>query len=238
MAKRLMVLVGMLAVLLATAVPALAQEGGAQDTAASQQYSVEEKTTTFELAVEGEPPADATFFGITPLVGGSVQLTDPDGDGLYTGTTTVEVTVNPDGTTQRAPVAIWGGIGTTPSGRFPGPPLPGYSSKVIKDFGPVVIEDGDTFSASVSFPDNGGSNGGGSGNGGSNPSDGSGNGNSGSSGSSASSGSGDIGETGGKSSSGPGGIRVLPATGGAPLAMLGSGILLIAGGLLARGILR
>jgi len=129
---------------LLAAPPAFAQE-------ASQQYRVEERMLSFELAVEGEPPSEATFFGETPLVGGSVQLIDPDGDGTYTGTTTVEVTVNPDGTTQLVPVAIWGGIGTTPSERYPGDPLPGYSSKVIKDFGPVVIEDGQMFSTSVSF---------------------------------------------------------------------------------------
>ena len=119
--------------------------------ASQQQYRVEERMLSFELAVEGEPPSDATFFGETPLVGGSVQLFDPDGDGTYTGTTTVEVTVNPDGTTQPVPVAIWGGIGTTPSERYPGDPLPGYSSKVIKDFGPVVIEDGQIFSTGISF---------------------------------------------------------------------------------------
>ena len=130
---------------LLAAPPAFAQE------ASQQQYRVEERMLSFELAVEGEPPSEATFFGETPLVGGSVQLIDPDGDGTYTGTTTVEVTVNPDGTIQPVPVAIWGGIGTTPSERYPGDPLPGYSSKVIKDFGPVVIEDGQIFSTGISF---------------------------------------------------------------------------------------
>jgi hypothetical protein len=125
--------------------PAFAQE------ASQQQHRVEGRTLGFELAVEGEPPSDATFFGETPLVGGSVQLIDPEGDGTYTGTTTVEVTVNPDGTTQLVPVAIWGGIGTAPSERYPEEPLPGYSTKVIKDFGPMVIEDGQMFSTSVSF---------------------------------------------------------------------------------------
>jgi hypothetical protein len=124
--------------------PAFAQK------ASQQRYGVEGRTLSFELAVEGEPPSEATFFGETPLVGGSVQLVDPDDDGTYTGTTTVEVTVNPDGT-QLVPVAIWGGIGTAPSERYPEEPLPGYSSKVIKDFGPMVIEDGQMFSTSVSF---------------------------------------------------------------------------------------
>ena len=65
---------------LLAAPPAFAQE------ASQQQYRVEERTLSFELAVEGESPSEATFFGETPLVGGSVQLIDPDGDGTYTGT--------------------------------------------------------------------------------------------------------------------------------------------------------
>src|SRR5215210_3592298 len=70
-AKRLMVLAGMLAVLLVAAVPALARKRAvrtgrqtkfrpAPDTSA---------TLTFDLAVEGEPPADATFFGVVPTEG-------------------------------------------------------------------------------------------------------------------------------------------------------------------------
>lgn len=48
---------------------------------------VEMVTVTFELTVEGKPPADATFFG---AIGGGgapryVPLTDPDSDGVYTG---------------------------------------------------------------------------------------------------------------------------------------------------------
>jgi hypothetical protein len=38
-----------------------------------------------------------------------VQLVAPDGDGTYVGNTTIEVTVNPDGTTQPVPIAIFGG---------------------------------------------------------------------------------------------------------------------------------
>jgi hypothetical protein len=152
--KKLMVLVAMMVMVLTAAVPAaFAQEveGGAHDTVASQQYSVEERTVDFELAVEGTPPADATFFGKGPLTGLPVRLADPDGDGIYSGTTTVGVTVNPDGTTQPAPVAIFGGVGVTPGGTNPSSRFPGYSSLVVKDFGPTVIEDGQTFRSSVYF---------------------------------------------------------------------------------------
>jgi hypothetical protein len=152
--KKLMVLVAMMVMVLTAAVPAaFAQEveDGAHGTVASQQYSVEERTVNFELAVEGTPPADATFFGKGPLTGLPVRLADPDGDNTYAGTTTVGVTVNPDGTTQPAPIAIFGGVGTTPGGTNPRSKFPGSSSLVVKDFGPTVIEDGQTFKASIYF---------------------------------------------------------------------------------------
>ena len=48
----------------------------------------------FELTVEGEPPDNATFFGnVRTGEGGPglfVPLTDPDGDGLYAGSTSVD----------------------------------------------------------------------------------------------------------------------------------------------------
>lgn len=55
----------------------------------------EEETATlfFELTVEGEPLAAATFSGVTSLESSiAVPLTDPDGDGLYTGDITVPAT--------------------------------------------------------------------------------------------------------------------------------------------------
>ena len=67
--KRLVLLVW--AVALVAAAPALAQQNPV--------------TINFELAVEGEPPADATFFGQYLVERATVQLTDPDGDGVYTG---------------------------------------------------------------------------------------------------------------------------------------------------------
>src|SRR5215207_7873511 len=67
--KALLVLVA--AVALVAAAPALAQRN--------------EATINFELAVEGTLPADATFFGQSLVEGATVRLTDPDGDGLFTG---------------------------------------------------------------------------------------------------------------------------------------------------------
>ena len=106
-------------------------------------------TDSFELTVEGQPPANATFFGLTAGVGeGSVyvQLTDPDGDGLYTGSATV-TEIQSDLT----PIAILQGTGTVPcadgSGACPGDPI-----TLLKDFGLVEPGRGDqTFAASVSF---------------------------------------------------------------------------------------
>ena len=75
-----------LMLLVLSAVPALAQSapaGGATD-----QYNPETGTVTlgFELAIQGTPPADKSFFGFIPAEGGiATELTDPDGDGVYTG---------------------------------------------------------------------------------------------------------------------------------------------------------
>lgn len=88
-------------------------------------------TLDFELTVEGESPADATFFGMAGVdlediwLDKSEQLTDPDGDGVYAGS--VEV---PAG----RPVTVWitQGTGTHEgqSGTVPGEPF-----TVIKHFG-------------------------------------------------------------------------------------------------------
>ena len=173
----------------------------------------EEETATlsFELEVEGEPPANAAFFGLVLAPGGmgglSAPLTDPDGDGMYTGS--VEVAkygpgprpVPPGTEPMSVPVQIVrGGAG------------------VIKDFGLVKIDGDKTFRASVSFRDGnggtdpGGANPGGTDDGGS--------------------------DNGGSGGTGPGGIRVLPATGGA-LPIVGiAGAVLVAMGLLTRRVLR
>ena len=95
-------------------------------------------TLSFELTVKGEPPAAATFSGVTSLESLiSTPLTDPDGDGLYTGSVEVPVT----------------------SGGQGGPPEPlslpvrivQDGARVIKDFGLVRIDGDKTFEASVSF---------------------------------------------------------------------------------------
>jgi LPXTG-motif cell wall-anchored protein len=127
------------------AAPAFAPE------ASQQQYEVEQRSLNFELTVQGSPPTDVTFFGQGPLIGLPVQLLDPDGDGTYVGNTTIEVTVNLDGTIQPVPIAIFGGIGTNPVGTGPGSKFPGYSSLVVKDFGSTVIRDGQTLRTSISF---------------------------------------------------------------------------------------
>ena len=145
MAKKLVVQVAMAAAMLVMTVPAVAQEG--------YQYGGAGTTATlfFELAVEGEPPADAEFLGLIPAEGGIfVQLTDPDGDGLYTGSTTVDrfgpgPRPVPEGT---EPVSL-------PVRIVQGPPIGvtalGPEYRVIKDFGTVPIDGDKTFSASVSF---------------------------------------------------------------------------------------
>lgn len=113
-----------------------------------------EATLSFELEVECDPPANVAFFGFIPAEGRiSTQLTDPDGDGTYTGSVTVP--------------------------KFPpGPAPPGTEpvslpvqivqvTGVIKDFGEVTIDGDKTFEATVSFCNgNGGSGKGGSSGGG------------------------------------------------------------------------
>ena len=159
-------------------------------------------TATFELTVEGTPPEDATFFGYLGYEPASFQLTDPDGDGLYTGST--PPTLIPAGDTQ--PALIVQGTGTRESqvvGTSPGEPI-----STIRDFGEVTFEDDTTLRASVSFESDGGSGSGGSG--------------------------------GGFLSNAADSMRgLLPSTGGgAALAVLGVGVVLILGGLAVRRIFR
>ena len=209
-------------------------------------------TLAFELTVDGDPPADAAFYGnVRTGEGGPglyVPLTDPDKDRVYTGSTTVDR-----------------------FGPGPRPVLEGtepvslpvqivHDSEVIKDFGTVKLDGDKTFEASVSFPvddcpiisptpeqcgdDSGGSDDGDGSGGGDPNSGGSGGSGSGSSGSSGSS-NGESSGSGGSSSGGvagdiANGLRgVLPSTGGGmALWALGAGLLLIAGGLLVRKVFR
>lgn len=113
----------------------------------------ETATLTFELGVEGEPPAGTTFFGNVQTGEGGpglfVPLTDSDGDGLYDGTTTVDRfgpgprPVPPGVEPLEFGVRMVQGTGM--QGQVPGEPV-----DVIEDFGVVPMEDR-TFSASVSF---------------------------------------------------------------------------------------
>ena len=156
-AKRLAATAGMLALMSATAVPAFAQE-----TAPGYQYGGDggpapgsSATFTYELAVECDPPVSAEFLGFTAtesLV--TTPLTDPDGDGVYTGSQTVPrfAPGGPPEPITISPVRIVQGPPTGASAMGP-------EYRIIEDFGAVVAEDR-TFSASVSFCDSDGGNGG------------------------------------------------------------------------------
>ncbi len=119
-------------------------------------------TFNFELTVKGEPPAGTRFFGVVPAEGCiSVPLSDPDADGLYTGSLDVPRfppgPVPPAGTDPVSlPVQIVQGTGTQGSDESSSP-SPGEPTSVIEDFGPVQIED-QTISASVSFEEDRGGN--------------------------------------------------------------------------------
>ena len=113
--------------------------------------SVNDKATlSFKLTVEGEPPADASFFGNVHTGEGGpgryVLLTDPDDDGVYTGSTIVDRfgpgprPVPPGVEPVSFPVKIVQGTN-------------GEAYRSIKDFGTVKIDGDKTFSASVSFDD-------------------------------------------------------------------------------------
>lgn len=102
----------------------------------------QEVTLNFELIVEGEPPADATFWGQYLVEGASVPLEDQDGDGVYAGS------MSGGQPAEGAGFRIVQGTGTEQlaTGLYPGEPI-----TVIKDFGAPVVEGDTTFKASVSF---------------------------------------------------------------------------------------
>ncbi len=119
----------------------------------------EAATFSFELLIEGEPPSDATFFGnIRTGEGGPgifVPLADPDGDGVYAGSTTIPDRfppglrpLPPDAEPLEFPVRIVQGTGTNPNaeGESPGEPV-----IVLRDFGVVPLQESNAFSSSVSF---------------------------------------------------------------------------------------
>lgn len=129
----------------------------------------ESATLSFELLVEDEPPADATFFGnIQTGEGGPgifVPLTDPDGDGAYTGTTTIPDRfppglrpLPPDAEPLAFPIRIVQGTGTNPNAAVESP---GEPIRVLKDFGTVPLQAENTFPASFLFGGAGGNTSGG-----------------------------------------------------------------------------
>lgn len=178
-------------------------------------------TFDFQLTVKGEPPAGARFFGVVPAEGCiSVPLTDPDGDGVFTGSLDVPRfapgPVPPDGA---EPVSLPVQIVQADAGAGPCNP-----TRVIKDFGIVPAND-DTFKARVNFKENRGGT--------TTPEvttpDTTAPGSGGSGGSGF--GSGGFGD---KSSGSASGTKELPRTGGSLPAMGIVGVLLVAGGLLIR----
>ena len=149
MPKRLKILIVMLAVLLTIAAPAVAQEraqeGEAAETSpAETPPAVDTVTLSFEVTVRGEPPEDTTLLGFIPAEGGiRVPLTDPDGDGIYTGGTSLDRfgpgprPVPPNTEPVSLPVQIV--------------QESGGNLEVIRDFGEVPLTGDRTFRARASF---------------------------------------------------------------------------------------
>lgn len=155
MAKSLKVLIGMLAVLLAIAAPALAQEEGEpaetpppEPPPAEAPPTEDTATLSFEVTVKGEPPEGTTLLGFIPAEGGiRVPLTDPDGDGVYTGSTTLDrfgpgPRPVPPGT---EPVSLPVQIAQESGGNI----------EVIRDFGEVPLVGDRTFRARANFKEDG-----------------------------------------------------------------------------------
>jgi hypothetical protein len=105
-------------------------------------------TLSFELTLEGEPPAGVAFFGKVHTGEGGpgryVPLADLEDDGVYTGSTIVDRfgpgprPVPPGVEPVSLPVQIVQGTD-------------GEAYRSIKDFGTVKLDEDKTFSASVSF---------------------------------------------------------------------------------------
>ena len=119
----------------------------------SEQPEGEDATLNYELTVEGECTAEATFFGQSNLVGaadfiGTVQLTDPDGDGTYTHSEKFPVGSEFDN------LSIVQGVGVENlNSEFFRGPVPGEPVTSIKSFDPTTLEEDTTLSASVDCDD-------------------------------------------------------------------------------------
>lgn len=150
--------VGALALIAVTyAAPVLAQsEAGRGGGPPGPPPGEEFVTLSFELTVECEPPANAIFLGLTGGEGlSTTPLTDPDGDGLYTGT----MTVPKFGPGPRPVPPGIEPITLSPVRIVQGPPTGvsalGPQYRVIKDFGGVKLDEDRTLEASVSFCEDG-----------------------------------------------------------------------------------
>ena len=110
-------------------------------------YTIQNVVANFDLTVEGEPPDDAEFWGNwgANSVFGSTRLTDPDGDGVYTGSKSASIPVDSEGVVGlKGPHPVWIEL----RGK--------EDNRVIEDFGRVTLRAGDNdFSAKVSFEDEG-----------------------------------------------------------------------------------
>ncbi len=126
--------------------PALAQEESAQEGVQeeAQPSPSDQVTFSFDLTVKGEVPEGTRLLGFIPAEGGiSVPLADPDGDGVYTGSTMLD--------------RFGPGPRPVPPGTEP-VSLPvqivresGGNIEVIRDFGVVLLDGDRTFSARVNF---------------------------------------------------------------------------------------
>jgi len=100
-------------------------------------------TVTFVLAVAGQPPPEAPFWGYLTFEPFGIRLTDPDGDGVYTGS----FANFPQGDAQ--PFWIVQGTRTQFSqvfGEQAGEPI-----TLLKDFGMLTISQDTTLPVAVSF---------------------------------------------------------------------------------------
>lgn len=128
-------------------------EGGPPLVEVTQVEPVEEPgdynvTLSFELAIQGTPPVDKSFFGYVPAEGGiATQLTDPDGDGVYTGSMDVPQYAPgpvPEGID---PVTLPVQIVMSSEVKYGVPLYP----EVLEDFGQVLMDEDKTFSTTIVF---------------------------------------------------------------------------------------
>ena len=129
--------------------PALAQAEAPQEAPQEAQEEAQpppsaQVTFSFELTVKGEVPEGTSLLGFIPAEGGiTVPLSDSDGDGVYTGSTTLDrfgpgPRPVPPGT---EPVSFPVQIVQESSGTI----------EIIRDFGVMPLNGDRTFSARVNF---------------------------------------------------------------------------------------